>query len=95
MFAVTVHFEIHTARLEAFLPLMLQNARTSLQDEPGCLHFDTCHTCGTAQVFLYEVYTSRAAFDLHLASNHFKAFDAAVADMIKAKNVQTFEEVLR
>ncbi|MCT8159440.1 putative quinol monooxygenase [Pseudoruegeria sp. SHC-113] len=95
MFAVTVTFTLKPGQMEAFLPLMLANARTSLEVEPGCLQFDTCRNAGGDEIFLYEIYTDRAAFDTHLASPHFKAFDAEVADMVAAKQVALFDEVLR
>ena len=44
-------------------------------------------------VLLYEVYSDRAAFDLHLASEHFAAFDAEVRDWVSAKTVSTFDRL--
>jgi quinol monooxygenase YgiN len=44
-------------------------------------------------VFLYERYGDRAAFEAHLASEHFLAFDAAVRGMIAAKSVRTLQRV--
>ncbi|SET48115.1 putative quinol monooxygenase [Oceanicella actignis] len=95
MYAVTVTFRIKPGRMDAFLPLMLANARTSLAEEPGCLQFDVCRAPGEDVVFLYEIYADRAAFDAHLASAHFKAFDVEVAAMVEDKRVALFEEVLR
>ena len=93
MYAVTVEFDIHADKLDAFLPLMLENARTSREAEPGCLQFDVCRE--GAFIFLYELYEDRAAFDAHLASAHFKSFDAAVGGMIASKRIKLFDEVLR
>ncbi|KUF10048.1 putative quinol monooxygenase [Pseudoponticoccus marisrubri] len=94
MFAVTVTLTLHPGTRAAFLPLMTENARRSLADEPGCRQFDIC-TDGAEQVFLYEIYDSAAAFDAHLDSAHFKAFDAQVAGMIAEKTVTTWDEVIR
>lgn len=94
MFAVVVTFRIKPDRMEAFLPLMYANAATSLGVEPGCHQFDVCTDPDRPdEVFLYELYDDKAAFDAHLASPHFKAFDAAVAEMLAAKDVRTFEDV--
>ncbi|MEL7253232.1 MAG: putative quinol monooxygenase [Pseudomonadota bacterium] len=94
MFAVTVTFDIHEDQMGAFLPLMQQNAQTSLADEPGCLRFDVCtDPARPAEVFLYEIYEDAAAFDTHLASPHFKAFDAQTRAMITAKVVKTYAQV--
>lgn len=94
MFAVTVTFTLHEGRATAFLPLMLQNAAMSLGSEEGCHHFDVCTDPDMPEtVFLYELYSDRAAFDLHLASEHFLSFDSATAGMVSAKDVKTFREV--
>lgn len=91
MFAVTVTFKIRPASWNLFLPLMRQNAQTSLTEEAGCRQFDVCtDQARLGEVFLYEHYDSAAAFKLHLESEHFRAFDAAVADMIESKDVATF-----
>ena len=95
MYVVTVTFRIAETRMEEFLPLMTENARTSLAEETGCHQFDVCRTPGENLVFLYEIYSDKAAFDTHLASAHFKAFDRAVADMIVEKSVAVFEELIR
>lgn len=94
MIAVCVTFDIKPGHLDAFLPLMQAQASNSLRDEPECHYFDVC-TNGTQpdRVFLYEVYSDRAAFNVHLASDHFKEFDTAVADMIAEKSVEIFGDV--
>ncbi|MBY6154662.1 antibiotic biosynthesis monooxygenase [Vannielia litorea] len=90
MYVVTVIFEPHTGQMEAFLPLMLENARRSLEDEPGCHRFDVCLTEDRGRVFLYEIYTDEAAFGVHVETAHFKSFDAAVADMVREKTVNMY-----
>ena len=93
MYAVTVTFRIKSGKMEIFLPLMVNNARASCDREPGCQMFDVCRDEDT--VFLKEVYDDRAAFDAHLASDHFREFDGAVADMIEDKQIRLFTEVIR
>ena len=93
MYAVTVKFEIKPGMKSEFMPLMIENAQTSLRTETGCHQFDICHS-GNA-VFLYEVYEDRSAFDLHLNTAHFLCFDDAVTDMILGKHVETYDGVVR
>ncbi|MEM6478391.1 MAG: putative quinol monooxygenase [Pseudomonadota bacterium] len=94
MFAVVVTLEVKPERLEAFLPLMSQNAMTSLRDERGCRRFDICSDpARPGDVFLYELYVDQSAFEGHLASAHYKSFDAQTADMIVAKHVRTYSLV--
>ena len=93
-YAVCVTFRLHEGSAEAFRPLMLENARTSLAVEPGCQRFDVLTDPGRpGEVFLYELYDDRAAFDAHLASAHFRAFDAQVAGMVAEKRVDLWSEV--
>lgn len=91
MYIVTVEFKIKPGRLEAFMPLMVENARASRDKEPGCRQFDVCADPKAPHVvFLYEVYDDRAAFDAHLAMAHFKTFDAKVASMVAQKQVRIY-----
>lgn len=94
MYAVCVAFQLNPGSIEAFMPLMRQNAKTSLHTEPGCHQFDVLSDAAKPDaVFLYELYTDRAAFEAHLESPHFKSFDAAVSPMIAGKEVQTWNKV--
>jgi len=94
MFAVTVTFKLKLGGAEAFMPLMLENARLSLTDEPGCLRFDVCtDPAHPDEVFLYEIYYDRASFDKHLETAHFASFEAAVAGLVVAKDIRTYAQV--
>ena len=44
-------------------------------------------------MFLYELYDSTEAFDVHLASPHFRAFNEETADLVAEKSVQSYREV--
>ena len=89
MYLVAVTFDIHAGHTEAFAARVARQAADSLT-EPGCQRFDVWQAPGDpARVFLYEIYNDRAAFDAHLASDHFKAFDAEVAPWIADKKVET------
>lgn len=91
-FVVTVTFEIPAPQRQAFMQAMLDNAAQSLQREPGCLQFDVCTDPADAgSVFLYEVYTDRAAFDEHLRSAHFLAFDALTRAWVANKSIRLLQ----
>ena len=88
---VTVEFVALPQHADAFRAAMIANARASREGEPGCRQFDVCVTEGEPErVFLYEIYDDRAAFDAHLGSAHFKAFDATVAPWLQTKTVRTY-----
>ena len=62
-----------------------------VRDKPGCHLIEVCQDPEAQhQIFLYELYDDRAAFEAHLASPHFKSFDAATSDMLVAKTVRAF-----
>ena len=89
MYVVVVEFEVAPGKLEAFMPLMIENARASLEREPGCRHFDVCTEPARPNlVFLYEVYDGRAAFDEHCRMPHFLAFDAQTRPMVTEKRLR-------
>jgi (4S)-4-hydroxy-5-phosphonooxypentane-2,3-dione isomerase len=91
VFVVTVEFEISPNNVDAFALEMHANAAQSLRDEPGCKQFDVCVDPVNANVFfLYEIYTSREAFDEHLRSTHFLAFNAKVTPWVTSKQVRTY-----
>ena len=90
--AVLVEFEVAEDRIGAFTELVAEQAIRSLSDEPACLTFDVCsNPAAPAQVVLYEVYQTRADFDTHLATPHFRSFDQASAGMVRSKSVRILE----
>lgn len=94
MFAVTVSFTVSEEFIDAFTALIEANAATSVENETGCQMFDVCtDPANSALFFLYEIYDDADAFDAHMASDHFKAFNEASAHMIVAKDVATFQKV--
>jgi quinol monooxygenase YgiN len=87
-YVVTVDFRLQPGAMKAFMPLMLENAERSRTDEPGCDRFDVLVPAGeTDRVFLYEIYRDEAAFQAHLQTPHFKAFNAASKAHIKERAV--------
>ncbi len=94
MYVIAVDFAIHEEHLADFMPLILENARVSLDTESGCQRFDVCQDpLQPDHVFLYELYDDRAAFDAHLAAAHFKAFDITAKAMVARKTVHAYELV--
>jgi quinol monooxygenase YgiN len=94
MFAICVTFRLAPGQMEAFMPLMLENAATSKEAEPGCHRFDVLTDAGKPdQVFLYELYTDAAAFNVHCESPHFQAFNTATAAMVTGKDVTSWDTV--
>lgn len=94
MYAVCVTFHIRPGHTDRFLARMLEQARDSMNREPGCHHFDVCYDSNSPEtIFLYELYSDAHAFAEHNASAHFKAFASDVADWVVSKEVTLFDTV--
>lgn len=92
-FAITVVFELVEGAFAEFHRLVSENAAFSVELEPDCLRFDVltpADTTGPMHVFLYEIYKDRAAFDLHLVSDHFLQFDQRSRDLVTNKTVHVY-----
>lgn len=93
LFGVTVSFTIATDGLPTFLNLVRRNAADSVKMEPGCLRFDVLvpsEDSAAAEVFLYELYCDRDAFERHLRTDHFLLFDAESRSFVLKKTVATY-----
>ena len=94
MFVVIVEFVIHQKDAARFVERVKQQALDSLEKEPDCHVFDVCIDPERPdRVVLYEIYSDSHAFEVHLDSAHFKAFDLDVGPMVKEKSVQTLTKV--
>ena len=88
MFVITVKFVINEKDIEKFKVRMSQQARDSLELEKDCHQFDVCHDPNNKNiVFLYETYSDQNAFDIHLNSKHYLAFNDEVTSWVKEKKV--------
>lgn len=74
-FVVIAEFQVKRGKLSAFLEAAQDDAEHSVADEPGCRQFDViCPEGSDDTVVFYEVYDSRADFDLHLQTPHLARF---------------------
>ena len=90
-YVIIVEFQLKPGCRPAFRRLVDENARASVQNEPGCRRFDVLEPLGAAdQVLLYEIYDDRAAFDAHKKTAHFAAFDQASAAYVAGKTVSEY-----
>lgn len=92
MLALVVEFRIKAAHVDAFDAAIRSNARSSIDDEPGCRQFDVCRDPDDAALFLlYELYDDEAAIQAHLQSPHFLQMNAATAPWVDAKLVRKLQ----
>ncbi|MEL6643404.1 MAG: putative quinol monooxygenase [Pseudomonadota bacterium] len=91
MFVLTVEIVVAPGELDCFLPLMAENARASVADEPGCHQFDVVQDRDDPhQILLYEVYTDEAAFQHHVKTPHYEAFNAAAGPLMASKTARAY-----
>ena len=77
-FVVLVRFVLEPGMCPEFEALVLENARASVRDEPGCRRFDVLKPrSGGDEIVLYEIYDNQAAFAAHKSMPHYLAFKEA------------------
>jgi len=90
-YAIIVDFRLKPNTRKLFRRLVDANAVTTLGSEPGCRRFDVLEPLGEDdRVVLYEIYRDRPAFEDHIRTPHFAAFDSAVAGLVASKSVSEY-----
>ena len=89
MHVVTVTFVTREEYKDEFRHAVMQQADKSLTRESGCHCFEVSRESSSSnRFFLYELYENKAAFDLHLQSDHYHDFDARAKDWMVSKEAQ-------
>ncbi|CAN5543758.1 hypothetical protein BH10CHL1_BH10CHL1_16270 [soil metagenome] len=71
MYIILVPIQIKDGHKQEFIEAMLDDAKGSLNNEPGCLRFDVVQDASdTNRIWLYEVYADEAAFEAHRLAPH-------------------------
>jgi len=84
---VTVDFGTAPENFERFKQVMLENAKASVADEPGCRQFDVYEVATSPNhLFLYEVYEDDAAFQQHINAPYFKKFSEAITTLVTSRS---------
>jgi autoinducer 2-degrading protein len=95
MFTVIVTFDARPERTEEFAAAVEENARLSVEREPGCLVFDVSRSTDVPGRFhLYEIYVDEAAFQLdHKGSEHYADFVTASTPLVVPGSKQIISAV--
>jgi autoinducer 2-degrading protein len=81
MIAVVVRQKIRPRHLDEYLRLMLEHARRSVSEEPGCLRFDVLQAeDDPTEVWLYELYRDGAAVEAHGGTERFARVVGSIKD---------------
>ena len=89
MRALVVTIQIKPEHKEAFMEAMLDDARGSVGNEPGCLRFDVLQdTEDPNRIHLYEVYRDEAAIEAHRQAPHYLKWRETTKDWRAAEPVR-------
>ena len=81
-YTLVVDFEVKEGTADQVLALVSENARNSVEKEPGCLQFDVMQAQDNPnRIMLFEVYADEAAFQAHGKSAHIQEFLAKARPM--------------
>ena len=91
MVCAWIQHHVHPERVDAYLEATLANARAT-QHEPGNLRFDVLRNPDDpAHFVLFEVYVDADAQKAHFASDHFKAWRAAMDGVIARAEISKWK----
>ena len=82
MYVVIAPIQIKAGSKEQFIKEIIDDARGSVNNEPGCLRFDVVQDAAEPnRIWLYEVYKDEAAFQAHTQAPHYIKFRDATSDL--------------
>ena len=83
MYVIIAPIQIKDGHKNPFIEAMLDDAKGSVNDEPGCLRFDVIQDgADPNRIWLYEVYVDAAAFEAHRQAPHFIKWRNTVKDWL-------------
>ena len=81
MYIIIAPIQIKDGYKERLMKEIIEDARSSVNKEPGCLRFDVIQDASDAnRIWLYEVYKDAAASDAHTQMPHYIKFSDATTD---------------
>lgn len=94
MFVLVVNVEVRPELLDELHPVLLENAKRSVERDPGCLRFDVHKVEGSdTHLVFYEVYESEADWDAHRRSPHFLAYQAVAQRALVSRTLTRLQPI--
>ncbi|MBI3454698.1 MAG: antibiotic biosynthesis monooxygenase [Candidatus Rokubacteria bacterium] len=91
MYVIVAEFRVEPPSVEAFARLIDRQAKDSVKLEEGCHRFDVCQDENDpAKFLLYEIYSDKAAFEMHRGMGHTTRFLAEASPMIVERMIRGF-----
>ena len=93
LYVNAVDLDIKPEDTEKYLAALRENGASAVK-EPGCREFNIhVQASNPNHVFVYEVYDNAAALEAHRATDHFKTYAAATANMAAKREVRAMTSV--
>ena len=84
MYIILAPLQVKGEYKDQFVKAMLDDAKSSVNNEPGCLRFDVIQDAKEAnRIWVYEVYEDEEAFQSHLNSPHFFKWRETTKDWLE------------
>jgi len=81
LFAIHAPLLIKANRVQDFIAAVCLDGIGSVNEEPGCLRFDVFQNReNPTELYLYEIYVNKEAFDYHTRTPHFERWFETVKD---------------
>jgi (4S)-4-hydroxy-5-phosphonooxypentane-2,3-dione isomerase len=88
-----VELDIVPAEFDKFIEALKENGAASVKD-PGCREFNIIVSeKDPHHVLIFEVYDNAAALEAHRATDHYKKYQATVANMVAKRDVRAFDSM--
>ena len=93
-FVLIVEFDVAAEKSDTFVHLVRENARRSVQLEPGCHQFDVVRAISDkTNIKLYEVYEDEDALNAHIGMAHVADFFRDAKPLILSQTTHRLERL--
>jgi autoinducer 2-degrading protein len=92
-YGIIVEYEIEEGRMDAFRALIVEHARRTLEEEPGCLRFGVLEPVQPDgdvipnRIMVSELYASKLAVEQHGQNPRLERVRAAFAPLVKSRRL--------
>ena len=87
--------EVDPGQLDAYNTLLAEEIAASVEREPGVLMLHAvAHKDAPHQIRILEVYASRAAYEAHIQTPHFRKYKTGTSGMVTALNLVDVDPIL-
>ncbi len=95
MFAVTITFSIRLGQQPAFMNALERHIEEVIEQDPGCVRAEAYgDPSRPGKVMIVQVFQRPEDFETYRASSSAKQFDSKVVDIVTARSISTWSEVI-